>query len=106
MQDWPLEISHEIAIADCLREYPLLSDEDEKFLLMHAILYALDDITDEALFAIYAREVEYLLREEFSLHRNTIYYWTCYAMGEDETNEEDGFQITPLMRTIWNDQTT
>ncbi len=97
MQDWPLEISDEINIYECLQEYGGLTNEDEKFLLMKAVLYALEEVKSEEEFEKYGEQVSELLNKDFSIHISTIYYWTLYS---DE--EFDGFRITPLMRIIWN----
>ncbi len=107
MQDWPLEITDEISIRDCLNEYRKLSDDDEKFLLMCAILYALDEESDEVEFEIYRAEATELLNLDFPIHEFTVFYWTLY----DNPEFEDGFKITPLMREVWktnekNDTTT
>lgn len=98
MQDWPLEISHEINLAFCLREYCKLTDEDEKFLLMRGILYALDDVQGDD-FEPYSQRTIELLKTDFDLHKFTIHYWTLYR---DYPDESEGFTITPLMRDIWN----
>jgi hypothetical protein len=100
MQDWPLEVSNEINLAFCLKEYPKLVDDDEKFLLMEGILYALDEVQGED-FEKYSKKTTELLKIDFDLHKFTIYYWTLYNDGPEE---HDGFTITPLMRDIWNSQ--
>jgi hypothetical protein len=97
MQDWPLEISNEVQIDDCIQEYERLTDEDEKFLLMKAILYALDEVTADEDFKYYNNQVSNLLIKDFNLHEFTVYYWTLY-----ENPEFEGFRITPSMRQIWN----
>ena len=97
MQDWPLEITNEISICDCLNEYKKLSDDDEKFLLMEAILYGLDEETNEIEFKKYGAEVIELLNRDFAIHESTVFYWTLY----DHPESEDGFKITPMMRKVW-----
>lgn len=104
MQDWPLEIWNKIDIELCLREYPQLKNDDEKFLLMEGILYVLDEIQGEA-FEIYSQKTMDLLKSDFHIHEYTIYYWTLYDKypNENETLKEDEiFRITPLMRHLWN----
>jgi hypothetical protein len=96
---WPLEISNEIKIDACILEYRLIKDEDEKFLLMEGILYALDELTNENDFKYYSDQVSNLLKIDFDIHKFTIYYWTLY----DDT-EIDAFNITPLLREIWDNQ--
>jgi len=97
MQDWPLEITDEISIRDCLNEYKKLSDDDEKFLLMKAILYTLDEETTENELELYSDEVIELLNHDFAIHEFTVFYWTLY----DHPESEDGFKITPMMRKVW-----
>lgn len=96
MQDWPLEISEEIDLRFCLQEYSQLVDDDEKFLLMKGILYALDTTVGKD-FERFVKKTVKLLKDDFDLHKFTIHYWTLY-----NTDFEDGFRITPLMRDIWN----
>lgn len=97
MQDWPLEITDEISIPDCLNEYRKLSDDDEKFVLMEAILYTLDVEPNEIKFKKYCDEVTELLNRDFDLHEYTIFYWTRYEKPELKVR----FKITPMMREIW-----
>lgn len=100
MQDWPLEITDEISIRDCLNEYKKLSDDDEKFLLMKAILYTLDEEMNEneLELELYSDEVIELLNRDFAIHEFTVFYWTLYKHPESE----NGFEITPLMRKVWD----
>jgi len=102
MQDWPLEISAQINIRDCIEEYEGLTDSDEKFLLMTAILYALDDCADQQQFEYYGTQVSKLLLANFDLHKFTIYYWTLYETSPG--SDDDVFTITPLMRKIWQEK--
>ncbi|WP_156140663.1 hypothetical protein [Sporocytophaga myxococcoides] len=98
MQDWPLEISNEIDINICLKEYGQITDEDEKFVLMEAILYALDEFENKKNFENIADQVRDLLNQDFEIHKYTIYKWTLY---ESEIEE---FRITPLLRRIWDEK--
>jgi hypothetical protein len=98
MQDWPLEVSKHIDLGFCLQEYPKLLDDDEKFLLMEGILYALDQLQGEY-FELYSYKTAAFLKADFDIHKSTIFYWTLY---DDEIEAEDGFAITPLMREIWD----
>jgi len=101
MLDWPLEIRHHIDLAFCIQEYLKLVDDDEKFLLMQGILYALDEVQGDD-FEPYSKKVSVLLKADFHLHKFTIYYWTLYR----DPDMMDEFTITPLMRDIWNSQMT
>jgi len=98
MQDWPLEISNEIDIDQCLKEYRQITDEDEKFLLMEAILYVLDELENEKNFESPADQVRDLLYQNFEIHKYTIYKWTLYDTEIEE------FRITPFLRMIWDDK--
>jgi hypothetical protein len=100
MQDWPLEITAEINIDQCIADYDDLTDDDEKFLLMVAILYRLDDLVDHQNYHSCCKKVSALLTKDFELHKHTIYYWTMY--GTEDT--DDGFNITPLMRNVWHNR--
>ena len=99
MQDWPLEISHEIDLQRCIDQYPNIQSEDEKFLLMQGILYALGQVNDDVLLNTYAVSVRHILGEDFELHKPTIYYWTLY---DNIANHLDEFSITPMAREVWN----
>lgn len=99
MQDWPLEISNKIDLPICIQEYSKLVDDDEKFLLMKGLLYALDELQGEK-FEVYSKKIIEFLKSDFGIHEFTIYYWTCYG-----SEYESGFTITTLMREIWNSQT-
>ena len=106
MQDWPLEISQEINIDDCILEYKKLINEDEMFLLMKGILYALDGESTDSELEFYWKEVSELLIKDFKVHEYTIYYWCLYEDGLNEDPETEGFRITPLMQEIWNTRKT
>ena len=97
MQDWPLEISDENKITETIKEYRLSGDDDEKFVLMEGLLYALDEVTDKSEFAKFSLQIQDLLEDNFLVHEFTIYYWTLY--GNDST---DQFAITPMCRDVWN----
>ena len=98
MQDWPLEISKEVKIENCLNEYRWLSGEAEKVLLMKAILYALEESADEERNK-HLDQVTGLLEKDFKIHEATIYYWTLYGSPDFEK-----FRITPRMLQIWDNK--
>jgi len=97
MQDWPLEISNEILLDDCLREYDGLTDDDEKFLLMTAMLYALDEKNEEEA-GLYTDRISKFLNRDFDIHKHTIYYWALYSNLEPE----DEFRMASFLRGVWN----
>jgi hypothetical protein len=100
MQDWPLEVSHEINISEALATYDS-SSEDEKFVIMEGLLYALDEVEEKSDFNKFSLQIGDLLERDFSLHEYTIYYWTLY--GSENVDE---FNITPLCREIWKTKKT
>lgn len=104
MQDWPLEVSGEISLKECLEGYELLNDDDEKFLLMTGILFAWNNDSPEELFLQCSTHITTILQRDFALHMSTIYYWTFYDFVTEEEEKDPSFEpfrITPLMRTIW-----
>jgi hypothetical protein len=100
MQDWPLEISDQVILKDCIREYEQLRDDDEKFVLMEAMLFALDREENDTEVELRWEQISKFLHEDFDIHKSTIYYWTLY--GNSELEHE--FRITPFLRKIWNDR--
>lgn len=98
MQDWPLEISDKIELSFSLQEYPKLMDDDEKFLLMQGILFALDELESED-YERYGVKVAAFLKEDFDIHKSTIHYWI-----DDRNDFNNQFQTSTLMRHIWNSQ--
>lgn len=97
MQDWPLEISHEIDLQYCISEYCNLESDDEKYLLIQGVLYALAEINDDILFIRYITAVREILEYDFEVHKSTIYYWTLY----ENAYSIDEFNITPMARELW-----
>lgn len=100
MQDWPLEISDEVILKDCLHEYEKLRDDDEKFVLMKAMLFALGEEENDIEVKLRWVQISKFLNEDFDIHKSTIYYWTHY----DNPESEDEFRITPFLRKFWNER--
>jgi hypothetical protein len=99
MQDWPIEVVVFSDIEKYLACYETLTDEDEKFVLMEAIIDATENQKTEDSFIAYCCRVKQLLQKDFGIHEYTIHYWSCF-----ETDSlEDCWRITPLMRQLWYD---
>ena len=98
MQDWPLEISEEVDIQKCLEGYDDLK-EDEKFVLMEAMLYALDETVDNKKFDQFSTEISEILKRDLELHEYTVYYWTMYGSPEIIGD----FNVTPMCRQVWKE---
>jgi hypothetical protein len=96
MQDWPIEIADEIEIRPCLEAYGGF-DEDERFVAMEGMLYALDLCSDKKKFNQFWTELSPILERDFHIHEYTIYYWTLFG----EPNAEGIFSITPMCRNVW-----
>jgi hypothetical protein len=113
MQDWPLEVSDPSRLKEFVDGYQTMElNEVEKFALMELILFSLEesDQLDEWLYGWHSvgdnetllRQIERLLCRDFLLHLHTVNYWRC--ADEPETDPDTGsiFQITPMMRRIWD----
>lgn len=100
MQDWPYEVVVHSDIVKYIEHYKTLIDEDKKFVLMEAIIQAIEDQATEELFIKYWNETKPILEEDFTIHEYTIHYWSCFDIEE----LEDCWLITPFMRKIWLDR--
>ena len=101
IQDWDLITSDYGRISDFLKIYQTeLKDDDDKFTLMQLIISSFDDGISNA----NSKELKNwkvcktILLKECYLHYSTIKYWSLL-----DTEIEDTFSITPLMREIWKD---
>ena len=99
MQDWPYEVVVHSDIDRFFAHYKRLLDEDKKFLLMQAIIQAIEEQPTETLFIKLWDKAKTILEKEFTLHEYTIYYWACL----DTEDIEDCWRITPVMRELWNE---
>jgi hypothetical protein len=102
MQDWPIEVADPMRLHEfCdLYESGGLGNE-EKFALMQLIVASLDDLPWEGTDGDEKTEerVDRLLCQDFVLHLHTVQYWCL----QDETDPENVFAVTPLLRQIWRD---
>jgi alkylated DNA repair dioxygenase AlkB len=101
MQDWEWEIANPNEIGKYISHYQLIDDEDKKFVLMEIIIQATTNLEQD--FDNYWNTVRNLLKQNFQVHKYSIYYWSLF-----ENDSTDCWQITPFMRTLWlevnNDQ--
>lgn len=97
MQDWPYEIADSSQIDRYINYYQTITDEDEKLLLMRAILQATEEQDSQELLLKYWDTIHHFLNEDFHIHEYTIYYWCCF----DNDDLEDCWKITSLMRNLF-----
>lgn len=97
MQDWPYEIANPDEIDNYINHYRTITDEDEKFVLMQAIIQATEDQDNQELLLKYWNTIRHFLEENFNIHEYTIHYWCCF----DTENIEDCWKISPLMRALF-----
>lgn len=102
MQDWPYEVATDSDIEKYIAHYKTLTDEDKKFVLMKAIIQAIEEQATEELFIKYWNETKPVLEEDFAVHEYTIHYWSCF----DIENLDDCWIITPFMRQLRQNKTT
>jgi hypothetical protein len=97
MQDWPYEVANPNEIDKYIDYYQTITNEDEKFVLMEAIIQATEDQDKSELFSKYCNIIQYFLKEDFHIHEYTIHYWSCF----DTENIKDCWKISPLMRELF-----
>lgn len=97
MQDWPYEIANPDEIDRYINHYQTITDEDEKFTLMLAIIQATEEQDNQQLLLKYWNRVQVFLKEDFHIHEYTIYYWCSF----DNEDINDCWNITPLMRNLY-----
>lgn len=98
MQDWPYEVVVASDIDNYFSHYEKLIEEDKKFVLMQAIIQAIEEQPTDYQFLDYWSKAKTILETEFALHEYTIYYWACFKSGDIG----DHWRITPLMRELWH----
>jgi hypothetical protein len=102
MQDWDIELADPMRVNIFCNLYDTgRLDTEEKFALMRLIVASLDDLLSagEKGNAAIVQRVEPLLRQDFALHLHTIEYWCL----QEETDPENVFAVTPLLRRVWQD---
>jgi len=98
MQDWPLEVGVASDIEKYIRHYETCRDDDEKFVLMEAIIQATEDQPNEIAFLKYWEQIRPMLIEDFSIHEYTVFYWLC-TNSADETAR---WKISKKLRMFGN----
>ncbi|GAA3762980.1 hypothetical protein [Flavobacterium ginsengiterrae] len=100
MQDWPYEVANSEEIEKYISHYRKVTDDDEKFVLMQAIIQAAEDQKQQEQFLKYWLIVQELLKQDFQIHEYTIYYWSCF----DTQDIQDCFKISVFMRDLFVNQ--
>jgi hypothetical protein len=105
MQDWPLEVADSSRLDEFLDLLKRAASDDDRFALMELVLYSLDE-ADPAKQRGAWGVIEAMLEREPMLYARAIIYWSAGDETDDGTwkmddlGEDDGFSITPLMRTV------
>lgn len=97
MQDWPYEVANSEEIEKYISYYRKVRDDDEKFVVMQAIIEAVEDQKKQEQFLKYWIIVQELLKQDFQIHEYTIYYWADF----DNEDIEDCFKISGFMRELF-----
>jgi hypothetical protein len=101
MQDWPLEAINNVCPEDIesyIKHYQAATGDDEKFVLMELLLYALEDL-DRQYFVSAWELVKPLIEKDFEIHAYTVWYWAC--LDEDSEPEEGwAWLVTPFLRDL------
>ncbi len=101
-QDWEIELADPKRVNEFCKLYDTGElDTETKFTLMLLIVASLDDLLREESVdsATAVQRVEQLLRRDFILNLHTVEYW-CQL---EETDAENVFAVTPLLRRVWQD---
>lgn len=101
MQDWPIEVNVPADMHIYIAHYHKLIDDDKKFVLMEAILDAVEYQPTDQLFSKYWSVVKQILMKDFVIHEYTIHYYACF----DVEMIQDCWKLTAEMRAIWADKT-
>ena len=98
MQDW------DITCADAYRLDDFCDIYENHFLsllqkveLMRLIIASYDDGLNETQFDFSWERINRLLEIDYVIHKEIIEYWSLL----DEKDEENLFEVTPLIRVIW-----
>lgn len=98
-QDWEFIVGKPEDIEKYINYYTTEVDDDNKFALMEIIIQATEDQAMETDFLKYLKTVLHLLKENFSLHEYSVFYWSCF----DNDAIEDCWKLSPHMRNLWKD---
>jgi hypothetical protein len=96
MQDWEWEVADYNRINEFVAEFrsDSLSD-DEKFTLLEIIIQSFEESDTDLNTNDLWLEVLSLIEKNFKLHSYSVWYWS------DCQNENNGWNVTPFMRRIY-----
>ncbi len=96
-QDWECEVANAEQLQSYIEYYQKEKlNVNEKTTLMRIILEAYNDlVTLHTQECIYQNKIKQLLKQDYSIHEETVRYWSCE--GEDL---ENCFAITAFARSI------
>ncbi|WP_149205731.1 hypothetical protein [Flavobacterium johnsoniae] len=97
MQDWPYEVVNSNEIEKYIAHYRKVIDDDEKFVVMQAIIQAAEEQEEHELFLKYWIIIQDLLKKDFHIHEYTAYYWSCF----DTEDIDNCFKISIYMRELF-----
>lgn len=99
-QDWEIEIADPTRLEEFLDVYENQTrNDDDRFTLMALIVCSFEDSTADGINTELWQRIRRFLLSDFLLHQYTILYW-CNA---EETDPDNVWTITPLMRGVWNE---
>lgn len=98
MQDWPIEVVDASNIDKYIDHYKTCIDDDEKFILMQAIIQATEEQPNEMKFSKYWQQVRPILIDDYGIHEYTIYYWSRF----EAIDETECWKISEQMREVWH----
>lgn len=99
-QDWEIEIAAPERLREFLDAYDNQTRNDnDRFALMALIVCSFEDSTICGVNEDVWRGIRERLLDRFRLHQYTIMYWCCV----EETDPENVWTITPLMRGVWSE---
>ncbi|MGE0403382.1 MAG: hypothetical protein AB7T06_42130 [Kofleriaceae bacterium] len=105
MQDWPLEVADPSRLDEFIDLLKNAESDDDRFALMELVLYSLD-VADPAKQRDTWPLIETMLEREPGLYAREILYWSLGDENDDgiweldDLGENEGFSITPLMRSV------
>jgi hypothetical protein len=98
MQDWPIEAVKASDIDIYINQYESCRNDDEKFVLMEAIIQAIEEQPSKDQLEKYWELVKPILIGDLKIHEYTIYYWSRF----DATEGTERWKISERMREIWD----
>src|SRR5262245_55245848 len=97
-QDWGIENAEPERVEVFCDAYDRLElSSDERFALMILIVASWDERARDDAEPALVRRIRALLQRDFAIHFHTVRYWACL----DHPEEDDGYRITPEMRSLY-----